>query len=117
MTDQDIPVRDGEHVAQLPTGEYIAVRVARTINGAAVNYHATARAIAPDGSPIRDAVGRPVERALQYQSRNVAAVESITADCERAVLGEPTEMEPPWSESFLQDASIRVALDLAPFAG
>lgn len=112
----EIPVREGEHAVQLDTGQHVAVRVARSVVGAVVHYHATARAIAPDGAPVLDAAGKPVERELRHQSRDVAAVEAITADCERAVLGDPPELV-AWSEPFLQDASIRVALALAPFAG
>lgn len=110
------PVRAGEHAVQLDTGQWVAVRVARDIVGAAVHYHATARAIEADGSSTQDAAGRPVERELRHHSRDIAAVEAITADCERAVLGDAPEMV-DWSPQYLEDASIQVALALAPFAG
>lgn len=114
---ESIPARDGERVVNIDGDQFAAVRVVRNIVGGTIHYHATARAIGPDGSPTLDAAGNPVAREIRHQSRKVGEVEAITADCERAVLGEPTEMVPPWSDTFLQDASIRVALALAPFAG
>lgn len=111
-----IPAREGERVVHLDGDQHAAVRVVRNIVGATIHYHASARAIDPSGAALVDATGKPVEREIRHQSRDVAAVEGITADCERAVLGDPTELV-PWSETFLQDASIRVALTLAPFAG
>lgn len=114
---ESIPARPGEHVVPLEDDQYAAVRVVRSIVGATIHYHATARAIDPSGEAITDATGKAVEREIRHQSRDVTDVEAITADCERAVLGEPTQMEPAWSDAFLQDASIRTALTLAPFAG
>ena len=113
---ESIPAREGERVVHLDGDQYAAVRVVRNIVGATIHYHASARAIDPSGTAIVDATGKPVEREIRHQSRDVSAVEAITADCERAVLGEPTELV-PWSEQFIQDASIRTALLLAPFAG
>lgn len=112
----EIPVNPGERVAETPEGDLVAVSCARSVHGAVVHYHAVARAIEADGSQRLDAAGTPIIRELRHQARGAAQVEAITADCERAVLGEEPQLV-LWGEDLLADVSIREAIALAPFAG
>lgn len=112
----DIPVEPGERVAETPEGDLVAVSCTRSVQGAVVHYHAIARAIDPAGSQRVDGVGTPIIRELRHQARGAAQVEEVTADCERAVLGEEPQLV-MWGDDLLADVSIREAISLAPFAG
>ena len=108
----EIPVNPGESVAETPEGDLVAVSCVRRVHGAVVHYHAVARAIEADGSQRVDSVGTPIIRELRHQARGASQVESITADCERAVLGETPQLV-RWGEDLLADVSIREAIALA----
>lgn len=108
----EIPVEPGERVAETPEGDLIAVSCGRSVQGAVVHYHAVARAIEADGTQRVDGVGTPIIRELRHQARGAALVEEITADCERAVLGETPQLV-MWGEDLLTDVSIREAIALA----
>lgn len=108
----EIPVNPGERVTETPEGDLVAVSCAHTVHGAIVHYHAIARAIDPDGSQRYAAAGWPIIRELRHQARGAALVETITADCERAVLGEEPQLV-LWGEDLLADVSIREAIALA----
>lgn len=113
----DLTARDGEHVAELDTGDLIAVSCTVERSATGVLLQARARAITADGEPVMDALGNPVETIYQH----TVAVERMDADlprdCMLAVLGEPVVRSPPWSERALAKVSIRVSLAVAPLVG
>lgn len=108
----EIPVNPGERVTETPDGDLVAVSCTHTVHGAIVHYHAVARAILSDGSQRYAEAGWPIIRELRHQARGAAQVEAITADCERAVLGEEPQ-HVRWGDDLLADVSIREAIALA----
>ena len=111
----DLTARDGEHVAELDTGDLIAVSCTVERSATGVLLQARARAITVDGEPVVDAIGNPIETTYM---QNVAADRmdaDFPRDCMLAVLGEPVSRQ--WSERAMAKASIRVSLAMAPLVG
>ena len=114
-----VPSDSIEQVVRLDTGELVAVSCNLDRVASGVSFHAKARAIKQDGSPVIDSKGDPVETQFIH-SAPIAIVESqgstaIAKDCMMAVLGEATVT--PWADVLLSSASIRVSLAAAPISG
>lgn len=114
-----IPAFAIEQVVRLDSGDYVAVSCTLSRVPSGVSFHAKARAINPNGSPILDANGDKVETEFIH-SVPASIVDStgsieIAKDCMMAVLGEQTIT--PWADVLLSDANIRISIAAAPISG
>lgn len=114
---EDLTARPGETVVELDdSGALVAVSCAIERSDTGVALHALARAINEDGTPVLDALLRPVETEYAHNVPVSLMDADMVRDCMRAVLGEPVE-RPTWSARGLAKASIRVSLEAAPLMG
>ncbi len=113
----DLAARPGETVVQLDTGPLVAVSCAADRSADGVAFLAQARAITEEGAPVLDATGAPVVTRFPHSVAAARLDEHIGRDCLLAVLGEPVERQPAWSERMLAGVSIRVSLAAAPLVG
>lgn len=113
----DLAARENERVAELDTGDLIAVSCAVERSATGVLLQARARAINAEGEPVVDAIGNPVETTYIHTVTVDRMDADLPRDCMLAVLGEPVTRSPQWSERQLAKASIRVSLAVAPMVG
>ena len=117
---ENIPCAAGEQAVELDTGDLVAISCTNTRSGSNLCLHARARAVHPDGKPVLDSAGSPIDSEHPHTATadSIAAhgVEALVRDCMMLVLGEETTVLQP-SPAVRAAADIRAALEAARHEG
>lgn len=114
-----VPVGEGEVAVMLDQAPF-AISCERKRVDSGIAYHARARALERDGSPLLDANAKPIETELKHTVPHPLVLElgdeNIARECMLAVMGEPVSLI-PWGQPLLDSVSIKTYVATRNVAG